>query len=265
MPSHPIDYFVPKVGGKDKYGNDNRLVPPDYVKDAMHLAHSPKDYALSSLSRLVGGIRDWARGYDYYGEEVSGPGGLLKAFAPTNIAVSSFKAGQDTGQDPTATALSLVGVSKAPGWATRTPMQNRAMEVAYRSPFVRTHEQAQLSQKMSQAEMLYRNTGKMSKGLSAAQTAKVIQKAGQDRVKEMIKRASYPDALYIMDAASPDELTKYWDLVPPKALTANVPDEQMPALKRQEDKIAARVPKAHAHAAETWTPEPLWNEGPQVQ
>jgi hypothetical protein len=129
-----LDFFAFRTGHKDEQGNAERFLLPSYMKDLVAYARQPLTTLEHKTHPLLSVIDDVAQNRDYYGYEIFDPNAnvakqaaqtgkyVIKSFEP--FWTRGVRKEQERGAGALRQALPLVGVMPAPGYITRSPMQN---------------------------------------------------------------------------------------------------------------------------------------------
>lgn len=134
-PQQLLDYYYPKTGRKKPDGTDERITLPTYMKDVFAVAAQPWQTVANKLHPEISAIIQMLENRDYYGVEIRNPNSnimsqvaqvfdyQMKQFVPFSVTNALSRA--KTGSSWEAYLQSFVGITPAPAYLTRTPMQSR--------------------------------------------------------------------------------------------------------------------------------------------
>jgi len=133
-PETLLDYYYPKTGRKNPDGTDERISLPSYMKDVFAVGEEGLfKVASNKLNPIFGTIIDMLQNKDYYGTEIRNTNDpLVKQIAQEfQFLVSQFEPfsiqNAIRGQSPLAKYGSLVGLTVAPSYITKTPLEKKIM------------------------------------------------------------------------------------------------------------------------------------------
>jgi hypothetical protein len=133
-PETLLDYYYPKTGRKNPDGTDERISLPSYMKDVFAVGEEGLfKVASNKLNPVFGTIIDMLQNKDYYGTEIRNTNDpLVKQIAQEfQFLASQFEPfsiqSAIRGQSPLAKYGSLVGLTVAPSYITKTPLEKKIM------------------------------------------------------------------------------------------------------------------------------------------
>ena len=229
-PEELKDYYWPKTGHVNPDGSDERMQLPTYMKDVAGFASHPVQTIEHKASPAVGLVKNlltlWS-GTDFYGDRyrnqddpvVQQIGQVINAaihdYAP--FAVQGMLEEGKRGQSVVQKALPFVGVTPAPRSATRTPAENRMMDLLGRRREVgATPEEAERRGSIAtalrqlregDAEGFRRTLG--GSNLGTGDVARILKRAQQDPWVERFKSLQVEDAMDVFDKMSDEEKARY--------------------------------------------------------
>jgi hypothetical protein len=131
-PQELIDYYYPKTGKKNADGTDERISLPSYMKDVFAVANEGVlKTASNKLNPIFSTIIDILQNKDYYGTEIRNANDplvkqigqefkfLSSQFMPFSIQNATH------GQSPVAKYGSFMGITVAPSYITKTPLEKK--------------------------------------------------------------------------------------------------------------------------------------------
>jgi hypothetical protein len=140
QPETAMDYFYPKNGSKDEYGNDVRVALPTQLKDIYMETNHPYRSVMNKVAPEFNFVVQLLQNRDFYGDMVyneNDNGGtifkqvakyIIGQFSPISVRnISSLKRGESTG--PEQLDESMFGITKAPQELQRNPAQQRLFEL----------------------------------------------------------------------------------------------------------------------------------------
>jgi hypothetical protein len=135
QPAHGVDYFYPKDGTKNGYGEDNRTYPKFlYTYDPINYYHDPLGTFGHKIAPEFATLNDIRRNEDYYHHQIWEPGGkpldnyqnffayLAKGYEPFSVSNNSESRFRGSGNS----LGSVFGNMPAPQWVGRSDAENLA-------------------------------------------------------------------------------------------------------------------------------------------
>jgi hypothetical protein len=166
-PETLLDYFYPRTGKIKSDGNPERITLPTYMKDIFAYRAEGTQALLNKVHPEISAIADMIQNQDYYGTEIRNPNDPLvkqlqdlfayqaKQFVP--FTITNYLARQSAGEGPVSAAQSFFGITPAPGYITKTPLQTEIGNL-YDKRFgggSQTKEQADIEHQKAAVRQLY--------------------------------------------------------------------------------------------------------------
>lgn len=141
VPETLKDLFYPKNGLKDPSGNPDRVAIKSYMSDAINFARDPKTTLEHKVSPLVGLGAALASNQNYFGDLIRNPEDpiakqleqtgkfVLESFVP--LSLSQAKGLSNEGQPIEQSVERGLAVQKAPAWAIKSDLQQKAEELMH--------------------------------------------------------------------------------------------------------------------------------------
>jgi hypothetical protein len=128
------DIVAPQINEKDP---TERVIMPTYYKDLLHAYHAPGEYLSTSTSGPLGKIIDIWKNKDFYNYEIYDKNGGIKEKAkdilnyavPKPFSISSSTQMIEKGEPASKVAMSFLGLNKAPGYLSHTPIENEIFDL----------------------------------------------------------------------------------------------------------------------------------------
>ncbi len=210
-PQSLADLTDPQIDPKDP---KVRISMPTYVKDLIHIAHSPTAYISSSLSGWIGKMAEIWKNKDFYGTKVYNEDDSLAQKA-TDISkhlaggflpfsVRGYKNLSDQQVSAVRKVLPMLGLTPAPKYITQTDAEKLAEKFAegHREEGGRTKEQADKSLRNYQASQQLRHGQPL--------VGPIFDSMKPTEVKAAQKRATMSPLAYTVQHLPTDEAMKVY-------------------------------------------------------
>jgi hypothetical protein len=214
------DMFFPRTGRKNPDGTEERISFPSYAKDQIALGVHPIDTITHKLHPSFSMVADLLQNRDFYSTQIRNPddpwetqwaqvakyvGGAILPYAVQNVKQSA-KAGTSAGM----TVAPFFGITRAPGSISKSPFMQYLSDQASLGVGTRTQEQAEHSDRKSQAIAAIRRGEEPDfSGLSPSDARDIRKRAGQDPIGLRFQKLSLAQKLRAFDLASPEERQEY--------------------------------------------------------
>ena len=220
-PKNLTDLAFPQIDEKDP---TIRVGIPTYIKDAVHLRHSPTGYVTSSLSSVLGRTAELWNNKDFYGVQIHNPDDSLITQAAdigkhmgSSLLPFSLKGYQrlsDQQVSPIRRMLSLIGFNPAPKYISQSDAEQKAHDILLNNigDKVKTKEQFQASQARAKLkeQIKHGNFSGISEALrsglvTAAQVREMQREAHMNPLEASMHRFSLAQVEQVNRVASPAE------------------------------------------------------------
>lgn len=196
-PETLLDYYYPKTGKQKPDGTDERISLPSYMKDVFAYKTEGTQTLINKIHPEISALLAMMQNKDYFGTEIRNSNDSLvqqvkdlfayqaKQFVP--FTVTNLLQRQKTGGSWAEYLQSFAGITPAPGYITRTPLQTEIYSL-YDKRFgggTQSQEQTAISKQKAEVRTLYL-TGKTEEANKALDTLVVlgIVKNKQDFVSQ---------------------------------------------------------------------------------
>jgi broad specificity phosphatase PhoE len=226
-PQELKDYFFPRTGRLDEYGNPERVSLPSYMKDIYHYTQEPGKTIKNKMHPALNLVAEMLENKDYYGAQIRNEDDPFMRqiadtakFAGKSLEPFSLRGAQRQsrlGGSPLVNfAANFVGVTPAPNSINQTPAERLANEYreSHRETGSRTQEQGERSK--ARADVIramrlgenpvplvrqYIQEGK----LSTQEFGRLRQAARETPLQSAVKNLPLPEALNVYDKATDEE------------------------------------------------------------
>lgn len=203
-PETLLDYFYPRTGRLKPDGTPERISLPSYMKDVFAYKTEPVTTITNKLHPEIATILDMLENKDYYGTEIRNPNdstvqqiGELFSYQAQQFlpfSITNLQQRATTGSSWVDYLESFGGITPAPGYITRTPLQTQIYNL-YDERFgggTQTQDQSDAAQLKSKirTQYLLGNDGAANKLLKQAVDQGVIKQSG---VSQFVKEADIPN------------------------------------------------------------------------
>ncbi len=255
-----------------RYDKTNRISLNSYLKDILHMTHSPVKYITSSLSGEIGRFFDLAKNKDFYGTEIYNPDDKwfkqfmdkMKYLIPMPFSISNYKRIADLQAPGPIKALVAAGVAQpTPAYVTQT----KAQELAHQMMLDRLPAGAR-TQAASEASLMKSNVTKQflaanqggdfknlssldktplinavkAKEINLSQANQILKHGDDSFFKRTTRTFSWSDIPKIMEKATPEEMPELKQIFMTKVNNAikhtSGEDEKTDILNRAKQMIA---------------------------
>ena len=231
------DVIDPRIGGVDNRGKPNRVQPPTYIRDLLHLIKSPVGYIRSSLSGIIIRSLEALANQNYQHVRITEPEDsyLVKEAKRVGhifalpFAVQQAWDSKQRGGSKAATIAGFLGFSRAPRDMDFTPAEEMAVgflqstgDFGTRSP-----EQARVQQDVAnliaygksedKRAAIAKIRGMEKRGTLTKRKADLaIKKINSSWLQQLEQRLTLPEKFDVYDVASPEEKAQLWPVIVPE-------------------------------------------------
>ncbi|HVN80132.1 MAG TPA: hypothetical protein VMW38_14135, partial [Terriglobia bacterium] len=231
------DVIYPRIGGLDNRGKPNRVQPPTYIRDLLHLLKSPLGYIRSSLSGIITRSLEALANQDYQRVRITEPDDsylVKEAKRVAHIFALPFAVQQawdskQRGGSKAATVAGFLGFSRAPRDVDFTPAEEMAVgflqatgDYGSRSP-----EQARAQKDISNLIAYGKSEDRKAAiakimameregTLSKRKADLAIKKINFSWLQQLEQRLTLPEKFDVYDVASPEEKVQLWPVIVPE-------------------------------------------------
>lgn len=217
-PKTLIDYYYPKTGKIKNDGSEEKVALPTYTKDVFSYAIEPGAVAVHKLHPEISALADMLMNKDYYGTEIRNADDPIvkqmeqlaifqaKQFVP--FSITNMIKRSESGGSWNDYLESFMGITPAPAYITRTPLQ-RDIYKLYDRRFgggVKTQEDRKSQQVKNQAKNLYL----AGKDQEAKDTLKQALKSGilkESQIPSFVQSLDIPNDIRLFSQLpSPDQV-----------------------------------------------------------
>ena len=261
------DVIDPRIGGVDNRGKPNRVQPPTYIRDLLHLIKSPVGYIRSSLSGIIIRSLEALANQNYQHVRITEPEDsyLVKEAKRVGhifalpFAVQQAWDSKQRGGSKAATIAGFLGFSRAPRDMDFTPAEEMAVgflqstgDFGTRSP-----EQARVQQDVAnliaygksedKRAAIAKIRGMEKRGTLTKRKADLaIKKINSSWLQQLEQRLTLPEKFDVYDVASPKKKHNCGPSSFPKRVRGNWQDCGRSAnFPRECDKNRAALERDH--------------------
>ncbi|MCX7335487.1 MAG: hypothetical protein NTV85_28565 [Hyphomicrobiales bacterium] len=239
-PKELKDYFYPRTGKKNQEGNDERLQLPSYLKDIIAYVRHPVRTVQHKLHPELGIVSDMLANQDFYGAEIRSPDDplvkqvmqaadyVVRQFVP--ISARNVLYEQQAGQGTARALAPMFGVTPAPKEQTRTPAQNRIMELLAGvggagmtlEQATKTGARRDLMARVRAGDLTQAEARQMLQDsiVSRREMGRIVREGQASPWTTRFRRLTVEQAREVMQVATPDERTAWENLMRRKERSA---------------------------------------------